>query len=292
MSVLLLLTLQGKKVIININGETVARYSYDAWGKCTVEFDSTGYIADINPFRYRGYYLDKETNLYYLNSRYYDANTGRFINADSPEYVSIQGGNLFAYCGNCPTKNADYLGFCYTPTYPESYVPNNSGSSVINYSSSNSFKIKLGIGKVTVKMNWLTSLIVGVILLIIRLFLFYKGMFDIQAFLKYLPASVAVIIAFYIPLNAISELISVVCMITNISFVVTTIISIVSSIITGGIGGSIIAILKFLFIEMAKVILSSVIPSFYDISIMFDAAANKRGCTYTFKLFGGGTISI
>ena len=108
---------------------TVARYSYDTWGKCTVEFDNTGYIARVNPFRYRGYYYDHETQLYYLNSRYYDPDTGRFINADSPEYVSIQGGNLFAYCGNCPTKNADYLGFCYTPTYPESYVPSYSGSS-------------------------------------------------------------------------------------------------------------------------------------------------------------------
>ena len=128
--------LQGDIIAItNGDGDTVARYSYDAWGKCTIDFDSTGYIADINPFRYRGYYLDRETNLYYLNSRYYDANTGRFINADSPEYVSVQGGNLFAYCGNCPTKNADYLGFCYVPTYPESYVPSYSGSCVPSYSS-------------------------------------------------------------------------------------------------------------------------------------------------------------
>ena len=122
--------LQGDIIAItNSDGDTVAKYSYDAWGKCTIDFDNTGYIANINPFRYRGYYLDRETGLYYLNSRYYDANTGRFINVDSPEYVSVQGGNLFAYGGNCPTKNADYFGFCYVPTYPESYVPNNSGSS-------------------------------------------------------------------------------------------------------------------------------------------------------------------
>ena len=122
--------LQGDVIAItNGDGDTVAKYSYDAWGKCTVEFDSTDYIADINPFRYRGYYFDKETELYYLNSRYYDANTGRFINADSPEYVSIQGGNLFSYCGNCPTKNADYFGFCYVPTYPETYIPSYSSPS-------------------------------------------------------------------------------------------------------------------------------------------------------------------
>ena len=116
--------LQGDIIAVtNIDGETVVKYSYNAWGKCKVEFDTTGYIGNINPFRYRGYYFDRETGLYYLNSRYYDPKTGRFINADSPEYVSIQGGNLFAYCGNCPTKNADYFGFCYTPTYPETSVP-------------------------------------------------------------------------------------------------------------------------------------------------------------------------
>ncbi len=122
--------LQGDIIAItNYDGDTVARYSYDAWGKCIIEYDSTGYIANINPFRYRGYYFDNETNLYYLNSRYYDANTGRFINVDSPEYVSIQGGNLFAYGGNCPTKNADHFGFCYVPTYPETYIPSYSSPS-------------------------------------------------------------------------------------------------------------------------------------------------------------------
>lgn len=55
--------------------------------------------------------------MYYLQSRYYDPSVGRFVNADSPDYVAIQGGNLYAYCANCPTKNADYAGFCYTPSY-------------------------------------------------------------------------------------------------------------------------------------------------------------------------------
>ncbi len=119
MSVFILLTLQGKKVIININGETVARYTYDAWGKCTITQDTTVVgIATVNPFRYRGYYLDTETGLYYLNSRYYDPETARFLNSDSPEYVSITGGNLYAYCNNTPTGNADYMGFCSAPSVP------------------------------------------------------------------------------------------------------------------------------------------------------------------------------
>ena len=52
-------------------GQIVAKYSYDAWGKCTVT-NAAGYaVGDKNPFRYRGYYYDTETGLYYLNSRYY-----------------------------------------------------------------------------------------------------------------------------------------------------------------------------------------------------------------------------
>ena len=55
--------------IFNGNGTLYAEYSYDAWGKCTVKTNVSG-IAAINPFRYRGYYLDDETGLYYLNARY------------------------------------------------------------------------------------------------------------------------------------------------------------------------------------------------------------------------------
>ena len=67
--------------IVDKNAQTVARYSYDAWGVCTVTQDSVG-IATINPFRYRGYYYDEEIGLYYLQSRYYDASVGRFVGAD------------------------------------------------------------------------------------------------------------------------------------------------------------------------------------------------------------------
>ena len=90
-------------------GQVVARYSYDAWGKCTVT-NASGYtVGEKNPFRYRGYYYDTETGLYYLNSRYYNPEFGRFISADS--FVStgqgITGGNMFAYCGNNPVNRFD-----------------------------------------------------------------------------------------------------------------------------------------------------------------------------------------
>ena len=69
-------------------------------------------IAKQNPLRYRGYYYDNETGYYYLQSRYYDSNICRFINADIPEIAKISksissGLNIFAYCNNNPINNSD-----------------------------------------------------------------------------------------------------------------------------------------------------------------------------------------
>ena len=98
------------------NGQTVARYLYDALGVCTVVSDTSGCgIANINPYRYRGYYYDKETELYYLQSRYYDPKTGRFINGDAPVLMGTSetkiGHDLFTYCENEPIMNSDFLGY-------------------------------------------------------------------------------------------------------------------------------------------------------------------------------------
>ena len=70
-------------------------------------------VAKLNPFRYRGYYYDAETGLYYLNSRYYDPSIGRFLNADDISYIQptdINGLNLFAYCYNNPIMYLDPTG--------------------------------------------------------------------------------------------------------------------------------------------------------------------------------------
>ena len=69
-------------------------------------------LADVNPFRYRGYYYDSETGYYYLNSRYYDPETGRFLNADDPAYIGDSGieGNIYAYCGNNAVNDSDLEG--------------------------------------------------------------------------------------------------------------------------------------------------------------------------------------
>lgn len=84
----------------------------NAWGKCTIKTNVNG-IAKINPFRYRGYYLDDETGLYYLNARYYDPEIGRFISPDSVGYLDpgrINGLNLYGYCLNNPIKYVDVSG--------------------------------------------------------------------------------------------------------------------------------------------------------------------------------------
>ena len=103
--------LQGDVIaIVDKDAKTVARYSYDAWGICTVTHGSVG-IANVNPFRYRGYYYDEDIGLYYLQSRYYDAGVGRFINCDAVDCL-INGEtanklNEFAYCENDPVDNDD-----------------------------------------------------------------------------------------------------------------------------------------------------------------------------------------
>ena len=74
--------------IVDSNGETVVKYEYDPWGKCTIVSDtSENNLATLNPFRYRGYYYDEETSFYYLQSRYYDFNTCKFINSDDPSIL-------------------------------------------------------------------------------------------------------------------------------------------------------------------------------------------------------------
>ena len=96
-----------------------ARYTYDTWGNILSITDSynnsitdTEHIGYINPYRYRSYYYDTETNLYYLNSRYYNPVWGRFINADGIVGANqdILSYNLYAYCSNNPVNCSDPKG--------------------------------------------------------------------------------------------------------------------------------------------------------------------------------------
>ena len=110
----MLVYLQGDIVaILDSAGSVVVQYKYDAWGK---PISKTGSMAStlgtVQPFRYRGYVYDEETGLYYLQTRYYDPENVRFLNADI--YVSTGRGlldsNMFAYCRNNPTCREDSSG--------------------------------------------------------------------------------------------------------------------------------------------------------------------------------------
>ena len=99
--------------ILNTSGTAVVQYTYDAWGKL---LSTTGSMASNlgahNPLRYRGYVYDTETDLYYLQSRYYNPNLCRFINSDALVSTGqgILGNNMFAYCGNDPVNRKDISG--------------------------------------------------------------------------------------------------------------------------------------------------------------------------------------
>ncbi len=90
----------------------MSEYYYNAWG---LPMGTVGAMADINPLRYRGYYYDNETGLYYVSSRYYDPETCRFINADSHlnTAAGVLGYNLFAYCNNNPVNTTDPTGHAF-----------------------------------------------------------------------------------------------------------------------------------------------------------------------------------
>lgn len=90
----------------------VVEYSYDAWGNHTIKaYNKT--IANANPFRYRSYFYDTDTGLYYLKTRYYDPEVGRFLNMDAVDYadpLTLGGLNLYAYCNNNPVMYVDPTG--------------------------------------------------------------------------------------------------------------------------------------------------------------------------------------
>lgn len=105
--------------ITDENGDLIASYTYDEWGKlldietAQAENETQYEIALLNPFRYRGYYYDEETGMYYLQSRYYDPDLCRFISADSFDYVKADNPltvNAYIYCINNPLNYSDSTG--------------------------------------------------------------------------------------------------------------------------------------------------------------------------------------
>ena len=106
--------------ILNTSGTAVVEYTYDAWGNIlTVTGSMADTLGAVNPLTYRGYVYDTETGLYYLQSRYYNPETGRFINADALPSTGqgIIGTNMFVYCGNNPVSRTDTGGFFWDTVF-------------------------------------------------------------------------------------------------------------------------------------------------------------------------------
>ena len=126
--------------LIDDYAERVVNYEYGAWGETiSITGAEASGIGVINPLRYRGYYYDTETGLYYVSSRYYDPEIGRYLNADNVIAGvggSVQGYNLFAYCFNNPVNMSDSSG--HWPQWIKdaaSWVNNNIVQPVANFFS-------------------------------------------------------------------------------------------------------------------------------------------------------------
>ena len=101
-----------------LNGKVIGEYLYDGWGNVEVRLTQgitkeEQYVIENNPYRYRGYYYDKESGLYYCITRYYSPELCIFTSIDSIEYLdceSINGLDLYCYCKNNPIMNVDPSG--------------------------------------------------------------------------------------------------------------------------------------------------------------------------------------
>ena len=111
--------LQGDVIgLLDQEGNETAAYRYDAWGNITESECSGGHETAyrLNHIGYRGYYRDEETGFYYLQSRYYDSEICRFVNADDVRIIGMQitsifADNLYCYCNCNPVVNVDPNGY-------------------------------------------------------------------------------------------------------------------------------------------------------------------------------------
>ena len=106
--------------ISNSDNTGVVMYQYDAWGNMTACYDTSddGMLSIVNPYTYRGYYYEFETNTYFLKSRYYNPELCRFISSDDSDTLfytpdDVTDKNLFAYCDNNPISRADTDGYLW-----------------------------------------------------------------------------------------------------------------------------------------------------------------------------------
>ncbi len=104
--------------IYTANGNLVVEYTYSPYGEVlSVTGTLASTIGTANPFRYRGYYYDTETGFYYVSSRYYDPEIGRWISPEPnvnygefDEGAGLLGYNVYSYCANNPVMFKDETG--------------------------------------------------------------------------------------------------------------------------------------------------------------------------------------
>ena len=110
-------------------GNSIVEYKYDAYGKVEKTIIENNNVSKYNPFIYKGYYYDEETELYYCNTRYYSPEIGRWISIDDVDYLdpeSVSGLNLYCYCMN------DSMNYKQRPISSGGSVINSSISSISN----------------------------------------------------------------------------------------------------------------------------------------------------------------
>ena len=233
--------------IVDSSGTVVGQYTYDAWGKV---LSVTGSIAQINPIRYRSYYYDTETGWYYLQSRYYDPEIGRFVSADDTDYLgasgTVRGYNLFAYCENNPVNYSDETG---------------------------RFRITTGY------IGWIGSLIIGVASLIFRIINIGR---DIRSIRNLTKSRIATLIITALPYGSAyvtSEIISFLSSCAVATALAATSLSFVMACATGGMGTVIKTAISF----VSTYFLPSIITS---VQMIYYAYKYRRGCRLTFT-WGG-----
>ena len=265
--------LQGDVIaIVDKDAQTVARYSYDAWGVCTVTQNSAG-IAAVNPFRYRCYYYDTDTNLYYLQSRYYDASVGRFINSDDPHMLVIKEGTLFfnsfAYCDNDPVNQVDRDGF---------FSVRGILKKIREY-------VDFGWGRVTFKLNRVTSIVLAIISLLYRFGTIAK---DVRSMQKITNNKFATAIVATLPYGSAmmtGEIISWLCDVGTVVAVLSVVFTFVCGCCTGGTFAVAETILNFLLSYVLPTIIACVLMIYYGFK-------KGIGCRYTINLLGGSSVSF